>query len=57
MQRHRTNIQGLIRMYENKELGPLVFPGQKTVWICEGKIMDPKPRLDVLVHIIPHSAV
>ncbi|KAI3287977.1 uncharacterized protein N7518_008837 [Penicillium psychrosexuale] len=57
MQRHRTNIQGLIRMYETGELGPLVFPGQETIWICEGKIMDPPPRLDDLVHIIPHSAV
>lgn len=44
-------------MYETKELGPLVFPGHETIWICEGKIMDPPPRLDDLVNILPHSAV
>lgn len=57
IQRQRTNIEGLIRMYETGDLGPLVFPGQQTIWICKGQIMDPPPRLNDLPPIMVHSAV
>lgn len=43
-------------MYKTEELEPLVS-GQETIWIGDGRIMDPPPHLDDIVKIIPHSAV
>ena len=57
MQRQRTNILGLIEMYETGKPGPLVLPGQERIWICEGKIMDPQPSLQDLPNIMLRSAV
>lgn len=62
-ERQKTNILGLIRMYETGELGPLQ-PGN-AIYICEGMIMDKPPSpenlppngsavwSEVSLHILP----